>query len=289
MSKILDFKCTYDNSIGINKEVTEKTNLKFPEAYKNWESMVILSKELKNYDNAMFCELPFCHTVEGEAMGGDINFGDENIGPRTKDYICRTGKEILELPKIDFSKGRISQVLKACKCLREQDENVVLNVSGPFTIMNVLIEPRHTYKIFRKKPELMKDIFDKLQEEIFRFIYEAEKVGVNMISYADSSAGVNILGPKLSKRVVEMFTYPLLKKVEGKLNEERIILLCPKTTFALLGTNKAKWRDIQLKSPMKYSQACVEAIGKAKFVGQTCIKNTEFELKNGIIKAVELF
>lgn len=288
MGKIIDFKCTYDNSIGICKEVTQKMDLQFPEAYKHWDSMALLAMQLKKHDTAEFCELPFCHTVEGEAMGGSINYGDENIGPRAKDYICTTADEILVLPQIDYSKGRISEVLKACKYLREKGENVMLYVSGPFTIMNVLIDPRHVFKIFRKNPEIMKEIFDKFQNEILRFVAEAQKAGVNMISYGDSSGGLNILGPKFSQQVVEMFTYPLLKSMEETLSDKTIVLLCPKTTFALVGTDKAVWKDIKLTAPIKYSKACIKVIGKVKFVGQMCIKNSEFELKNGIIKTVSL-
>lgn len=288
MSKIIDFNCTYGNSLGIKKEVTEKTNLKFPEAYKSWDSMVILSEELKKHDNATFCELPFCHTVEGEAMGGIINFGDENIGPRVKDYICTTAKEILALPEIDYSKGRMSETLKACKYLREKGENVVLYISGPFTIMNCLIDPRHIFKSFRKDPELMKEVLDKFQNEILHFIEEAQKAGVNMISYADSSGGLNILGPKFAEQVVEMFTYPLFKRIEKMLNDETILLLCPKTTFSLLGTDKAVWKDIKLEAPIKYSDASVKVIGQAKFVGQMCVKNKQFQLENGVIKTISL-
>ncbi|MEG0371362.1 MAG: uroporphyrinogen decarboxylase family protein [Clostridium sp.] len=270
------------------KEVTQKTGLQFPEAYKHWDSMALLSKQIKKHNKSSFCKLPFCHTVEGEALGGSINLGDENIGPRVKEYICKNSEEILDLPGIDYSKGRISEVLKACKYLRENNENVVLYISGPFTIMDALIDPIHIYKSFRKNPKLIKDIFDKFQNELLRFIKEAQRVGIDMISYADSSAGVGILGPKLSREVVEKFTYPLLKRVESIINDETIFILCPKTSFALIGTGTAVWKDIHLKAPTKYSEACIEVIGKTKFVGQTCINNKEFELKSGIIKTLNL-
>lgn len=288
MSKIIDFKCTYDNSVGINKEVTQKANLQFPEAYKHWNSMALIAEELKKHDKANFCGLPFCHTVEGEAMGGIINLGDENTGPRAKDYICTTAQELLNLPEIDYTKGRISEVLKACKHLRGKGENVLLYISGPFTIMDVLIDPRHVFKIFRKDPETMQAIFDKFQKELLRFVEEAQKAGVNMISYADSSGGLNILGPKFAQQTVEMFTYPLLKNIEEIIDNETIVLLCPKTTFALLGTDKAVWKNINLGEPVKYSEACVKIIGQAKFVGQMCIKDSEFKLENGIVKTIAL-
>lgn len=288
MNKIIDFKCTYDNSIGISSEVTQELDLQFPEAYKNWSSMALISEKLKEHDGSTFCELPFCHTVEAEAMGGHINFGDEKIGPRAKDYICTSVEEILGLPEIDYSKGRISEVLKACKYLRDKGENVVLYISGPFTIMNVLIDPRYIFKAFRKNPETIKAIFDKFQKEILRFVEEAQKSGVNMISYADSSGGLNILGPKISEQVVEMFTYPLLKRIEKIINDETIVLLCPKTTFALLGTDRAVWKDISVEAPIKYSEACIKVIGQAKFVGQMCVKNKNFQLDSGIIKTITL-
>lgn len=288
MSKIIDFKCTYNNSVGISKEAIQQTGLKFPEAYKNWDSMVQLAIAIKEQDEKMHCELPFCHTLEGEALGGKINYGDENIGPRGKDYICKTSEEILSLPEIDYSKGRISETLKACKHLREKGEEVVLYISGPFTIMNVLANPTHIFKIFRKSPETMQKILDKLQKEILRFVIEAKNSGVNMISYGDSVGGLNILGPKLLERVVEMFTYPLFKRMEEILDDETLVLLCPKTSFALLGTEKAVWQDIDLGAEVGYVQGCVQVIGKVKFVGQMCIKNKKFKLSNGIIKGIRL-
>lgn len=288
MAKIVDFNCTYDNSAGINEEITKNLNLSFPHAYKYCDTMAAISKELRKYDKADFCELPFCHTVEGEAMGGIINYGNEKIGPRAKEYICKTAEEVLNLPSIDFTKGRIYEVLKACRKLRNEGENVVLEISGPFTILNVLMDARYVFKIFKKQPEEMQKIFDKFQREILRFIDEAQKSGANLISFADSSGGVNILGPKMAEETVKRFTYPLLKKAEKLINEDTLLLLCPKTTFALLGTQTASLYDIELSKPMKYGEGCIEVIGKTKIVGQMCIKNINYRLTEGKIKGVRL-
>ena len=59
--------------------------------------------------------------------------------------ICRTMEELLELPEIDFTSGRIHEVLLACQELRNQGEQVVLQVSGPFTILNVLMDARYVF------------------------------------------------------------------------------------------------------------------------------------------------
>ena len=214
MNKIVDFKCIYEDSLSIDKTITRNINVDFPDAYKRWDSMVLIAKELQRHENIPFCQLPFCHTLEGEAMGGVINLGDEHIGPRAKDYIVNRLEDLLDLPRINYSEGRISEVLKACKYLSDNGENVMLSVSGPFTIMNVLIDPRYVFKTFRKNPTVMQDVLDKFKDELILFVKHAQKSGVKLISYADSSGGLNILGPKFSEQVVEMFTYPFLKELE---------------------------------------------------------------------------
>ena len=288
MAEIKDFKCTYDNAVGINAEVTSKLNLTFPDAYLHWDTMAAVAEALKESEGASFCELPFCHTVEAEAMGGIVNYGDEKAGPRAKEYICTTPEELLQLKEIDFSKGRMHELLVACRHLRDKGENVVLEVAGPFTIFNVLIDPKYVFKGMRRQPELMKQVFWKIGDEILKFVVEAQKYGVNMISYADSSGGVNILGPKMAEQVVEDFTYDFLKKMAEVVTDEAIVLLCPKTTLALLGTDKAEFVDVRLPEPMVYGEACAWMIGKEKFVGQMCIKNIKYTLDNGICKGVRL-
>ena len=92
----------------------------------------------------------------------------------------------------------------------------------------------------------------------------------------------------MMKESVERFTYPFLKKAEKIINEDTVLLLCPKTTLALLGTDKATLYDIELSRTMKYGEGCIEAIGKTKILGQMCIKNINYELTQGRIKGIKL-
>ena len=288
MADIKDFRCTYANSAGINEEVTNKLNLTFPEAYLHWDTMAAISLALKETDGAGFCELPFCHTVEAEAMGGLANFGNEKIGPRAKEYICTKPEELLHLKEMDFSQGRLHEVLLACQHLRQRGENVVLEIAGPFTILNVLMDIKYVFKAMRKQPELMKQVFWKIGDQLLEYIRQAQKYGVNMISYADSSGAVSIIGPAMAEQVVESFTYEFIKRAEALIGDDAVLLLCPRTALALIGTDKAEFVDIALPGPMRYGEACAWMIGKEKILGQMCIKNINYTLNNGICKAVRL-
>lgn len=288
MADIKDFICTYDNSAGITEEVTKKLNLTFPDAYLYSDSMVELSIALKEHDQAVFCEMPFCHTVEGEAMGGKITYGDGKTGPRAKEYVCNSLEEVLDLPRIDFSKGRIHEVLTACQKLRQKGEHVVLEISGPFTILNILVDTKHVFRALRKNPELIQQVFDKISIQLLAYIREAKKHGVEFISYADSAASVSILGPKVMEQFTNMFTYGFLKELEKETNDTCMILLCPKTTFALLGTEKAVLEDVELDSVMRYTEACIAMLGRTAFAGQMCVKNVGYKLENKKFKKVVL-
>ena len=82
----------------------------------------------------------------------------------------------------------------------------MLEVSGPITILNVLIDIKQIFKGMRKDFEFMKSVFHKVGTQILSYIKEAKKYGVDFISYADSAGGVNILGPKMAEQMVEGFT-----------------------------------------------------------------------------------
>ncbi len=44
----------------------------------------------------------------------------------------------------------------------------------------------------------------------------------------------------MAEQMVNLFTYDFVKQAGKLADEHTMILLCPKTTFALLGTGKAK-------------------------------------------------
>ena len=118
---IKDFSCACDDSAGISLENIKSSGLRFPDAYMQAEMMSVLAKAFKKQGGTLCCMLPFCHTVEAEAMGAIVHYGDERTGPRVKEYICHSLDDVLSVPRMDFSKGRIQEVLRACKILRRSN------------------------------------------------------------------------------------------------------------------------------------------------------------------------
>jgi len=286
--KLVDYKCRHDETEEKISQVIMASGLKFPQVHKSGREMATLSKLIKEAQGDDFCILPFCHTVEGEALGGHVNLGDARNGPRAKAYVCDSMEDILTLKTIDFSTGRIAEVIRAASYLVENGEEVVLYLSGPFTILNVLIDPTKVFKAFRKSPELMGAVFNKLQDELLSYVKIMRASGVKVVSYADSSGGLNILGPKFFEQTMDMFTVETLKKVSNIVGNEGLVILCPKTTLGLISSGRADWDLIEVTPDVAYRKACILAIGKARFIGETCIKNPSYTIRNGQIRTVLL-
>ncbi|MBR6616048.1 MAG: methylcobamide--CoM methyltransferase, partial [Lachnospiraceae bacterium] len=281
MGRIADFNCTYDHASGFGTWASEDYGIAFPQGYSEREMIAQLALAVQEHDGMCFCQLPFCHTLEAEALGGNVRLGDGVSGPRMSGYICRTIEEVQEhlysLQRKNhklIEHRRVQETLAACRMLKKQGKSVLFVVSGPMTILNGLVDSEILFRALLKKPELMDQIFEMLGQEILEMMKLAEEAGADAISYADPSGGINIVGPKVAARITEKFTLGFLKNVDRKLKKDTPVVLCPKTAFALIGTELAEWKDRQLAEEMDYAEAVEDLKGKIRFVGQNCIKNT---------------
>lgn len=288
MEKIKDYRCTYDTISSSVPTLIGSYQLPLPEAYQKKEYLTELAKAVQKEASQSFCTLPFCHTLEGEALGGMVNYGDTKNGPRTKAYICQSLSEVLKLPSIDIKNGRMSETLGAAQQLRSEGYEVVWNLSGPFTILNVLTDPTNIFRGLRKEPELLAEVCNKLGYELLRIVEAAEGFGVHLFSYADSAGGVNILGPRLAEQVVRTFTYDFMKQIEAAVREDTLIFLCPKTALALTGMECAEWVSHVFPSDSTYADAAIQLCNKITFTGQTCIKNQKLFSKGSVLKELKL-
>jgi len=286
--KIRDFICDYSNSVGVSAEVTQDLDLEFPDAYKHRETMVKLSLAIKEYNHDGFALLPFCRTVEMEAVGGNVNFGDANTGPRSAAPICESPEDFLALPDIDFSQGRIREVLEACRMLAEAGEHVCLEIVGPWTQMQSLMESRKVIKMQRKQPEATIAVMNKIGEQLLHYVDEARACGVEIITYSDSAGSLEILSPKLMEWSTREFTHPFMKKLVRHIDDTMVLQLCPKFAYALIDTGLADVKIHDMGEKVDFFEAILQLRGQLKIVGQACIKNSGVSIANGKIRELVL-
>ena len=281
---IRDYRCDRAERMGVPAELVQ--GFTFPAAYMDAKLLAELAVRHREFSHAEMCILPFCHTLEAEAMGAQIRLDDSS--PRAGSPICRTIDELLALPSIDLDAPRLRATLQACQLLHSEGEAVAFAVSGPFTILNSLVDLTVVFRAMRKEPQKFEMLISKLSDEILRFICAVTDSGAELISYADSTATVGILGPKNMERITRDFTLPLLRKAEKSIGSEQMLVLCPKTALALIDCDCAQWQLHTLPRPMSYGEACLAMRGEVKISGQCCIQSADTVLQNRVFREILL-
>ncbi len=249
-----------DKLSGLLKEY----NLTFDKLYESPESIANFATIIKNRRKQEFCILPFCHTVEAEAMGGDINLGDEIRYEAVEDII-----------KVNVSYDeslRIKKMLKACEILKANGETVIFTISGPFSILSCLIDITKIFKCWRKNPSSVELLFNHLSQELLILAEKACKSGADYISYADPVATPKILGPKYTESISKLFTFSFLHNLQNICIENTNITVCPQIIVVLNSLNLIS--DKRKLSKLKKGQIISHC------ANERCISKHIVELKN---------
>ena len=176
---IQDYECRPEDSDHGMLEVIRTYQLPVPEIYVKMEEILRFAKLEKEQNRKPFCTIPFDHTLEAGAMGGNVRYGNETAGPRAEKPICQSLEELkvgiclgmdLEQTGTDerTSDGTAGK-------LRKQGEEVLFQMSGPLTIWNTLIDVKHILKGIRKTPDQMEEIFGMIETEMLRLLVEVKR------------------------------------------------------------------------------------------------------------------
>lgn len=290
MENKVEFKCEGENLEQIPESIVEKTGVSFPEAHKDKNQMAMLAKELRAYKKDTMARIPFCVTVEAEALGGDIQLGDAKIGPRVRGYRFESVEEMQHMDELDLGIGRIKEVLDCVELLSNQGETVALSVEGPFTIISSLIDPMNFYKGIRKNKDAAAKIIKVVEDSVVKYMIEGLKRGARIISYGDPVGAMDIVGPKMYEEISGKSSYNILKRVEPHL-DGAAVHICGKTSTAFARLGMAEAVSVEFPEDMRYGEAINRVLSERndiKFIGHRCIKKSPFMLGNKVLWGIKL-
>ncbi len=279
------FKCSGNEAESIPEPILDNLSFSFEEINKDASKMASLSKKIKEYNNSEYCTLPFCNTVEAESFGSKVIF-DHIVGNRIGDYAIKDISQIDDMEKMDLSNSRAAEILKAIRILKEAGERVVVNITGPISLATSIMDSRTFYKLIRKDTEKASKLLKTIEDSLVDFILESIKSGVDIISFADPTGCMDIVGPKVYKEVSGKYTYNILKRVEGQMGQA-LIHLCGKTSTSLEATDLIETHKLKVEGSNYFEM--LRNIKKERkdvnFIGHWCMKQ---ERKNNIVVSCEL-
>lgn len=274
MEKI--FKCVGNEGDAIPKEVLDKLKLSTYDVNKFGDNMVTVSKALREYNKEIYCTVPFCHTVEPEAFGSSIIFNNI-VGNRIGKYAIDDINSASSITNIDLKEGRIAEVLSAIKKLKDQEEKVRLDVTGPISIATSIMDTQVFYKAIRKEKKIIDNLLKIIEDSIVAYIVEGVNQGADIISFADPTGTIDIVGPNLYKEISGKSTYNILNRIENKLNRS-ICHICGKTSTSLEYIGLLEVEKIKVKGTNYYEM--IENLKNErddiKFIGHWCLKLKQY-------------
>lgn len=195
----------------IVEDIMDLTGNTWPEAHSDAKMMADLAAGV--YENGGFENfgVPFCMTVEAEAMGAGVNMGTRINEPRVTSYPLQSVDEWNKLTPIDVKTGRARIVTEAIGLLKERNPDipVIANLCGPVSLVSSLVEPMVYYKELYKKSDKAHEMMEFVTDNLIAFGKAQIEAGATVLAISDPSGTGEILGP----RGFQNFAVPHLNKI----------------------------------------------------------------------------
>lgn len=221
----------------------------------------------RRVENRKEIVLPLVQNFEGAVLGADVikrgNYWT------TGDYPFSTLEEINPEQFALMKDERIKTVIEVIKKLK--DEPLVLEAEAPFSILAALIDPMKLYLAMQTEPEKLEKILKKIVLEEAEYIKTVIQAGCRIISLAEPTGTIDMVGEKCFKECSGMAAHMLLKEIEKFLSDS-VVHLCGKLSNSMITVQIAEEEEYFVNGDT-YLENLIEVTKNPEihFVGQRCI------------------
>ncbi|MEN6305345.1 MAG: uroporphyrinogen decarboxylase family protein, partial [Armatimonadia bacterium] len=181
-------------------EAMDHCGYAWPQAHVEAEAMAGLALAMYDLGALENLAVPFCMTIEADALGAQVNLGDRITQARVDQEPYQSALELLEQAHPPIAASRRAQtMLRALeRVLRERPEAPVIgNLVGPVSLATSLVLPDVFLKQMFRQPQVTQEALERLTDLLLNFGAEQIAKGVEVIAIADPTATGEILGPRL--------------------------------------------------------------------------------------------
>jgi [methyl-Co(III) methanol-specific corrinoid protein]:coenzyme M methyltransferase len=171
-----------------------------PDAHHDEVLMSGLSEDVSRCTGFENFGIPFCMTVEAEAMGSEIDHGSLACEPKV------AAEAFPDAASVEFrdtgamlKSGRVEAVIQACARLSGGHPDVPLigNLSGPISTAASIVDPMSFLKSMRKNKAETHKLMEYVTDFLIAYANLMVDNGASVISIGDPTATGEILGPKM--------------------------------------------------------------------------------------------
>lgn len=202
----------------IVEEVMDLTGKTWPDAHGDARAMADLAAGVYEHGGFENFGVPFCMTVEAEAMGAQVSMGKKIIEPHVTAYPIQSVDEWDRLQPLNVREGRAKVVIEAIGMLKARNPEVpvIANLCGPVSLASSLIEPMVFYKELYKKSQKAHELMEFVTENLIVFGKAQIQAGADVLTISDPSGTGEILGLKMFNQ----YAVPYLNKIFSAMKNE---------------------------------------------------------------------
>lgn len=213
---------------GITVEMMRKCGIFWPEAHRDPIKMAGLAESIHLYTELEAIKLPFCMTVESEAMGATIDYRTMETVPSETGHIFDHPDQ-MHIPADFLDRGRIPVVLKAISTLRaryDQETPIISSIVGPFSLATKLFGFQNFLVWFIDHPDWVHQVMAALTPLTHRYIQAEIEAGADAITIGEAGSS----GDLLSGASYGEFIAPYHRQLCSDLSVPTILHICGKST-----------------------------------------------------------
>ena len=211
----------------ISRDIMLKSGCFWPEAHTDPEKMAGLTFALNEAGGFENYGVPFCMTIEAEAMGAEVNMGSLLCEPHVVDSPLTSVEQLELLKPIDVNSGRVKVTLDAIKILKAKNTDVPIigNLTGPVSTAGTLVDMSILMKAFNKKPAESEKLMAFIVENLVVYAKAQVAAGADVLCISEPSGTGEILGPEKFENYTIKYVNQVLDAVDVPV---KIVHICGK-------------------------------------------------------------
>ncbi len=213
--------------VPVTVSMMELSRAPWPGSHSDPEQMARLAAMPWELAGLATATVPFCLSLEAEALGCQLDWGAINRTPSVKKSAASKPDEF-NMPENLLMQGRIPAVLNATEILQEHlGENIVINakVTGPFTIAGHVFGVSNFLSWVKTNPESVLAAMQQTAQVTKELAKAFVTHGADVISVSDPTSS----GDLLSGDYYREFVYPFHKDVAGSIRVPAALHICGNT------------------------------------------------------------
>lgn len=199
-------------------DVMERHGHLLPEGHADAGIMAALAEDVQADTGFENFGIPFCMTVEAEALGSEINMGSLQCEPKIAKEVFPSVTSVDYKPAGTIVKSRRAEtVFNAISQIaaRQPDIPVIGSITGPLSTAASVVDPMRFLKELRKEKEQAHRFVDYVTDQLIDYARYMADNGARVISIADPTATGEILGPKMFGE----YAVPYINKLTDAVHE----------------------------------------------------------------------